>query len=752
MLNLVCYFVKTDFAIHYHRIMNQTVAIENSTIDNLLDAAYKTRVSNLNLSIELALEALALSRGLDEKNLSAHSLSYLSLFYMIQGEYKRATEYAEEALQLYTELKDEKGIADVKYNLAGVYYKTDNYHLGLTYLLDCLSVYRHYNDYYNQARVHKSLGTIYEYFGDFKNAVKSYQQSIDAAINAEDVNLESNGYNPLSGIFLKQGRVEEALNIIERAISLKESSGDTRGLAFALYGRGKVYTQAAKYAEAEADFKNALDIHLESGERLGTGMAYRKLGVLYAQMGEKEKARQAFEQALAVSDEYNIAIIRFKTYYHLYQLNKAEGNNEKALAYLEEYIKYKETVITTQTLQVIENYELIAQVEAIEKENQLQREKAEILEKKNRVEQAFKVRQEFLSTMSHEIRTPLNAVIMISSLLKDRSDAEDQQLLTSLKFAANNLLLIINDILDFTKLDSGKAVLELRPCQFNDLLENIKNTYDTLAKEKGLELRLKTEALADAYAVDEIKISQILGNIISNAIKYTEVGKVDVLVTRVIRDDEFDTVSFRVIDTGPGISESYLPQIFDSFSQEQYTNTRKQGGSGLGLAIVKKLVRLHESEVYVTSKLGVGSEFYFDLKLKRTIIPGKAAARNLDQLKGKTVLLAEDNLVNAMVAIKLLKNWGVSAQHAKNGIEAVEMSLQNKYDFILMDLHMPEMNGFDATQSIRQTSNNPNSHTPIFALTADITADQDQDYITVFSGFLKKPIEIDKMYDALHLA
>ncbi len=737
--------------IHYHRHMNQTVTIESENIAQLLSSAYKIRVNNLKQSIDLAEKALSLSRDQENIPFIAQSLNYLSLFYMIQGEYKKATECAEEALEYFNELKDEKGIADVKYNLAGVYYKTDNYHLGLTHLLDCLGTYRHFNDYHNQARVHKSLGTIYEYFGDFKNAVKSYQQSIDAAIKAGDVNLESNGYNPLSGIFLKQGRVEEALHIIERAISLKESSGDRRGLAFALYGRAKVYTHALKYAEAEADFKNALKIHLESGERLGTGMAYRKLGALYAEMGEREKAKEAFGQALAISKEYNIAIIRFKTYYHLYQLHKNEGNDELALSYLEEYITYKESVITTQTLQVIENYELIAQVEAIEKENQLQREKAEILEKKNRVEQAFKVRQEFLSTMSHEIRTPLNAVIMISSLLKDKSDPEEQQLLTSLKFAANNLLLIINDILDFTKLDSGKAVLESRPCKLTGLLENIRNTYDSLAKEKGLELNLVTDGLAAAYEIDETKISQILGNIISNAIKYTDTGKVDVLVNKIMRDEDYDLVSFRVIDTGPGISESYLPQIFDSFSQEQYTNTRKQGGSGLGLAIVKKLVQLHGSEVFVTSQMCVGSEFYFDLRLKRAEVPGKAETRNLDQLKGKTVLLAEDNLVNAMVAVKLLKNWGMIPQHAKNGLEVVEMSLADKYDFILMDLHMPEMNGFDATKAIRQMAN-PNNATLIFALTADITADQQEDYISLFSGFLKKPIEIDKMYDALHLS
>lgn len=722
---------------------------DNEQVIALLEESYASRINNLAHSIRLADKALSISREIHDKALIGKSLSQASLFYMIMGEYDRSKKMSDEAIGYFKELNDEKGIADAKYNIAGIYYKTDNFHLGLVYLLDCLTIYTKFNDYHNQARVQKSLGTIYEYFGDQKNAINAYKSAIEAARKVNDVNLESNAYNPLSGIYLKQNKIEKALEIIERAITMKKQSGDTRGLAFSLYGRAKIFIQTGRYAEAEADFKQALETHEAVGERLGTGMAYRKMGVLYIEMGELEKAKAILEKALQLSETYNIAIIRFKINYLLYRVYKEENNPVKALTYLEEYLKQKEAVINTQTLQVIENYELIKKMESMEKEAYLQKEKAEILEKQNLTEQASRLRQEFLSTMSHEIRTPLNAVITISSLLKERSDKEDQQLLESLRFAGNNLLLLINDILDFTKLDDGKMQLENRSCDFVKLLENIKTTYDGLAKEKGLHLFLKIHSLvAAAYQLDETKLSQILGNLIGNAIKYTDHGTVSVEIEKIGGIENADRLKFSVTDTGVGIAKEHLENIFEVFFQPQSVTTRKHGGSGLGLAIVKKLVALYGGEVHVESEPGKGSVFYFEIDFIRSELPSLAPAKHTNELKGKTVLLVEDNIINAMVAGKLLSNWGMTTVHVLNGLEAIEKSKEKTFDFILMDIHMPEMNGFDATKYIRENKS-PNSVTPIFALTADITADHEEDYVQYFNGFLRKPIEIDKLYEAL---
>jgi signal transduction histidine kinase/CheY-like chemotaxis protein len=722
------------------------LAESRNHILSLLDEAYACRTNNLKRSIELAQTSLCISREIEDKTLIARSLSRLSLFSMIMGEYENALRMAEEAVKYYRELNDEKGIADAKYNIAGVYYKTNNYHLGLVNLVDCITIYRKFNDYHNLSRAHKSLGTIYEYFGDEKNAVKTYKAAIAAGQKAGDPNLESNAYNTLSGIYLKRNEIEKAAGLIERAINIKRQTGDLRGLAFSLYGRGKVNLAKKNFAQAEVDFNAAISIHEEMHEALGLGMAYHKTANLYLQMGRLEKAEQVLIKGLDFSTEHNIIMVKYKCYYLFYQLYKLQNDPVNALKYLELYYKEKDTVINSQTLKVIENYELITKMEAIEKETQLQ--KAEITKKKDIAEQAARIKQDFLSTMSHEIRTPLNAVITIAGLLNDKVKNEEQQLVDTLKFSANNLLLIINDFLDFTKLDAGKASLEYHPANFKKLFENIKNTYDGLAREKGLSLYLNIERdVNDYYEIDETKLSQVMGNLVTNAIKFTDRGGVTMAVKKVSSQQDTDHLLFEVRDTGAGIDSEHLDNIFESFFQPQTITTRKQGGTGLGLAIVKKLVDLYGSTIQVDSKVGKGSVFYFELKLKRSCSPVKVASKNPDALRGKTVLLAEDNAINAMLIRKLLSNWNINSEHAKNGIEAVEKSNTKVFDFILMDIHMPEMDGFDATRHIH-TPDNPNFNTPVFALTADVTADNKEDYACCFKGFLHKPIELDKLYEA----
>ncbi|QKJ29729.1 tetratricopeptide repeat protein [Mucilaginibacter mali] len=729
--------------------MDKNFTVDTDKIVALLDEAYAGRINDLNHSTQLANTALSLSREINNNELIGKSLNHLSLFYMIQGEYKRSIGMAEEAIKYFEELHDDKGIADARYSIAGNYYKTDNYHLGLIYLINCLTTYRKYNDYHNQARTQKSLGTIYEYFGDQKNAIKSYEGAIEAARQAKDINLESNAYNPLSGIYLKQGKTKEALDLIERSIAMKNKTGDIRGLAFALYGLGKIHISTGQFDLAEEDLQECISIHQQVGEKLGLGMAYHRLADLYMRMDRLKEARRLLEQTLDFSDAYNIVIIKFKCDHLLYQIHKKKGNTVLALEYLERYLSQKEAVINTQTLQIIENYELITRMESLEKEAKLQKEKDEIIKKKELAEQSAKVKQDFLSTMSHEIRTPLNAVITITSLLKDRSDEEEQRLLNSLKFASNNLLLIINDILDFTKLEAGKMQLDVHPCNFRTLIENLRHIYENLATEKGLKLFLNIDTtVAESYELDETKLSQILGNLIGNAIKYTDNGKVEIGVTNLKSDKEIDTLRFTITDTGVGIPKVSYKEIFESFSQPKSITTRKHGGSGLGLAIVKKLVELYKSKVHVNSEVGKGSSFHFDIKTKRLVSEEAQKQAPLDKLTNRSVLLAEDNMINAMVARKLLSNWGIATEHAKNGIEAVEKSKLRAYDFILMDIHMPEMNGFDATKNIREMGN-PNSFTPIFALTADITAEHQDEYAGYFNGFLRKPIEIEKLYNSL---
>jgi signal transduction histidine kinase/CheY-like chemotaxis protein/tetratricopeptide (TPR) repeat protein len=341
-----------------------------------LDQAYQSRVNNIKLSIELAQNALDRSREINDMALVGKCLNHASLFYMIVGENQRSIDASLEAIVCFTELKDELGIADAKFNMGSVYYKTDSYHSGLTTLVDCLAIYGKHNEHQKLARVHKSLGAIYEFIGDEKNAFDSYNNAIRAAQEAGDLNLESNSYNPLSGIYLNQNNIEKALDLIERSIAIKTKTGDLRGLAFAYYGRGKIYTKTKQFDLAEYDFNEAERVHLDMGEKLGLSMTYYKMGALFLVKGELEKALSVLLQGLALCVKHNITQFKYKCDFLLYKVYKQLGKLENSFFHLEEYTAQKEAVVNTETLKVIESYEAISK-QQMQENSELQRVKEE---------------------------------------------------------------------------------------------------------------------------------------------------------------------------------------------------------------------------------------------------------------------------------------------------------------------------------------------------------------------------------------
>lgn len=726
------------------------IDIEVQKIVSLLHEAYEIRGNNIAESIKLTQRALELSEENKQPELIAHSLTRLALFHMIKGNYTQSNELSEKAINYYETINDDLGIANARFNIASVYYKTDNFHMGLLNLIECLQIYKKHNDHHNMARVYKSLGTIYEYFGDEIKAISAYEETISHAAMVGDRNMVSNAYNPLSGIYLKKGELTTAMDLAEKAIQIKRETGDTRGYAFSVYARAKVFSVMGEFGLAETDYKESLKIHQNTNELLGTAMTLRKLGQMYLASGQFDKAAETLNEARAFSYKNQVAIIKYKSNYHLYELYKKLDHPGKSLQYLEDYLHEKELVVNNQTLTIIDNFELMNKVEAMKRESELQMERAEMLEKKTKAENLAHIKQDFLSTMSHEIRTPLNAVITIASLLESHATEEDRQLIHSLKFASNNLLLLINDILDFTRLESGKMDLEKRRTPIKNLFENLIKTYSGLALEKNLDLNLTLDDSLHGkyYEMDETRLSQIMVNLIGNAIKYTNQGRINVEVRLIEMDNQTDSIRVSVEDSGIGIQEKDQSLIFESFSQTQDVKTRKHGGSGLGLAIVKKLVELHKSEINLISRPGLGSVFYFDLILEKSMEQVQVTKTLDHNLKGKRILLVEDNQINAMVAGKLLAKWELETKHVANGLLAIEAVSKEAFDCILMDIHMPEMDGFEATKWIR-THENPNKTKPIIALTADITAENEGNFKNYFNVFLRKPIETEKLLENL---
>lgn len=372
---------------------------------------------------------------------------------------------------------------------------------------------------------------------------------------------------------------------------------------------------------------------------------------------------------------------------------------------------------------------------------------------RDQAREAAHAKQLFLSTMSHEIRTPLNAIVNTAKLLKEENPREDQREdIEILEFSAENLLHLINDILDFSKIDAGKIEFEAIEFEIRKLLNGVHQSFDYQATLKELSLEfLIADDVPTVIIGDSARLSQILINLIGNAIKFTEKGKVIVEARVMGYRDEFVDIILRVTDTGIGIPADKLQFVFESFTQASSSTTRKYGGTGLGLAITKKLVDLQGGRIEVKSEMCKGSIFSvimpFRISKKEFLEEDMLMKTSFHSLAGLKVLVVEDNLVNQKIVSKFLMKWDVNVDLAENGVIAVEKARRSRYDLVLMDLHMPEMNGYDATLEIRKMENNPNKDIPIIALTASaFIEDREKIYTYGMSGYIIKPFNPSELY------
>ncbi len=413
------------------------------------------------------------------------------------------------------------------------------------------------------------------------------------------------------------------------------------------------------------------------------------------------------------------------------------------------------------------NEELTLSKQKIKQQN------TEILEKneelflaKQTAEAAAISKANFLSNMSHEIRTPMNGVLGITNILMEENPTETQRKhLGLLKYSAENLLNIINDILDYGKIESGKLRLEKETFDIHQTLNNIKELLVHKSDEKNIDFVLDTDLdLPRFIQGDPYRLNQILINLVGNAIKFTKKGSVT-LTTKIIGEQADDLLLFFAVkDTGIGIPKDKQKLIFENFTQANDSTNRVYGGTGLGLAISKKLLELMGGKIELQSELGKGSKFSFALRLgkakqatiqKDTLLPIKE--RTLHYKGIKKILLVDDNMLNLSVGQRFLNYWDLECDIAKNGQEALEMVIQNEYELILMDLQMPVMDGFTAVQEIRllEGAKYKSENLPIIALTASAVAEvRDRVAKVGMNDFLLKPYKPQELYEILekHIA
>jgi len=378
----------------------------------------------------------------------------------------------------------------------------------------------------------------------------------------------------------------------------------------------------------------------------------------------------------------------------------------------------------------------------------------ELEEARDVAEQSLKDRESFLATISHEIRTPMNAIIGLSEILDksyDNYERQQKKHLSTIRSSAEHLLMLINDLLDYSKIKAGKLSLNTRPAELYSHIGHVIDLLDNKAESKNLLLEFNSNIPENAiYDCDPLRIEEILINLTGNAIKFTQEGQVELKAFISKETNTHTTIKFEVKDTGVGIPATEIDHIFQDFGQSSNTQSSNNQGTGLGLPITKSLIELMDSELSVESEINKGTTFSFELTLEKIKssekIENRTSVEEKKEFPGLKILVVEDNEINFMLADTILTNWKCNVSHAQNGLEAVNMVRENSFDIVLMDVRMPKMNGLEATKIIRGFG----YENPIVALTANALESEIQKcYDSGMNDFMSKPYTQKELYEKL---
>lgn len=678
--------------------------------------------------------------------------------------YKEALLHTQKAIDYAEKNKNIKDQAQQTFNLGKIYFDLKKYDDAIETLLKSAALFSNFEPSLERSATYYHIGLCYMQKQNYDRAsiyferAKSINDKLRVPDTAELFNLQK------GLIYKSKNKLDLALSSFKVIIAKPDNAALTNTKAEATYQIGKIEASRNRNNLALNYLNKALELNSKS-----------------------ENLEQKSNILLALSDVYEKTLDKNNAYFYLKQhLNLKENitilNNERLG--IDDYQKFKETEKLKEIAQA--NYENKEQEKAnkfsklisifaialisilsllslsLYKNNIIRNQSNLLLQEKNKeleiakdkAEKASKARSEFLSTVSHELRTPLNAINGITHLLLEENPKKNQlDYLSSLKFSGDYLTKFINEILEINKIDSHKSEIEYTSFNLKKLLEDIKHSLKELAVVNNNDFKLEVDAAIPDYLIgDPTKLSQIIMNLINNALKFTKNGNVTVITNLETLEDKKATLYFEITDTGIGIPEDKLSSVFDSFSQGSIEVNRKYGGTGLGLTIVKKLIKILGGHIKLKSVVGEGSTFSFNLEFqispqqesqieKKPMIKYDAA-----KLVNKKILLVEDNKINQMITQKMLDNKGIICEIIDNGEEAIDLLKTNTFDLVLMDVHLPGINGTIATETIRTFD----KVTPIIALTA-ISLHENREILLSFgmNEVITKPFVPEEFYSVI---
>ena len=725
---------------------------------NSIGTIYRKK-GDIDFCLEYLSKSLKLFKELGEQKKTGLSLINIGIVYRMKGNLDEAIEYLNRGIKISNKIENLEGVASGQNALATINLEQGNYKEALElYTVNILN-YEKLGNKIGIAGTRSNIGSVYTREGEYQKALENLTvalkgfEELGVKHGVAGISIE------IGHVYLKLKNYKPAIEYTSQGLKLYEEMGYQEGIVDAESGMSMIYTEIGRHNEAISIGNNALRLSRESGNILKTKDISKNLVVSYRAKGKYKEALEMNELYFQMRDSLNSeenqkAIIEIQV--------QADYDKQKAIDDLE---NEKEVAIETQKTKAQRNISIAIGVVlilisllafVIFNRLKVTRQQKEIIEEqKKKVEQSEKYKEQFLANMSHEIRTPMHAISGMIKILKRNNHPKTQDVfLNAMRTSSDNLVVILNDVLDLSKIEAGKLEIESIPMNPKLVLENVIQILKYKAEEKGLKLSYTAEDNVPTLIMgDPTRLNQVLINLAGNAIKFTEKGTVNILM-----EMKKGQLQFQVKDTGIGISKNQQEHIFTAFEQAKGSTARQYGGTGLGLSISKQLVELQEGKIWLESKEGAGSSFYITLPL--TIAADNANVDGLiseeklkamtDSLQGIRILIAEDNPFNQMIAQDDLTFHieGIQLKTVENGALAVEKFKTEDFDLILMDVQMPEMNGFEATRKIREIEKQEGRKVviPIIAMTASLLKTEvDSCFKAGMDNYIPKPYSTEEL-------
>ncbi len=677
----------------------------DSIFDLLNNAFELNNKSEHGKSIELSKKVLSFLEDSDRYNLIGKAYNSLSFSYAELKDKNKAFEYSFKARDYFVKAKDTASIIII------------------------------YND----------IGVTYEDFDMIDEAYVSYKKAlkISEAFQYRESLIYPN-LNVASILIHHKKKYQQSLNYLNKATSNAEAVGLDEdnviyGYIYANYGF--TYYKLKRFKESELYFNKAYMLAHENAYLSLIEEIYKDKSRLSKEGGDYKKALDIMDKYMLIHDSINkIENVELaKTIEAKYKVKESE----EKLRFVEKEQATQETQLLkskrNNILLVVLTFLLLIAIYLAIKNNRQLKVARDIAENISRV------KSEFYSEISHELRTPLYGVIELSNiLLNESTDDKNKEYLESLKFSGNHLLSLINNVLELNKIESGQLSVEEINFSLKTLIANIVDSLEFALRDSNNKIKLKYDnSISNRLVGDSLKLSQVLINLISNAVKFTKNGIVEIEIKQVKLDDNTEEIYFAIKDDGIGIPKDKQKNIFEDFYQERSRNDNSYKGTGLGLSIVKRLLVMMGSDIHIESKLNEGATFYFNLNFGKTssiTLNELDNNQGLDELKGKRFLVVDDNKINQLVTKKLLDQLGLDCDVVDNGFKAISRTKEKTYDCVLMDLNMPEINGYETTQKIRHFDQD----ITIIALTAATSEEVKRNIIFYdMDGYILKPFYTD---------